>query len=124
MIDVSVVLNMHREALYLVPTLKSLVQCAARARDEGVIVELVAVFDRADDATREVFRAHDLSVFVAVKEVDVDVGSLGLARNAGIGRADGEYVWTSDADDLVSSNAIVALLAAARGHGEVCSMVW
>ncbi|WP_164137454.1 glycosyltransferase [Stenotrophomonas maltophilia] len=117
MIDVSVVLNMHREALYLVPTLKSLVQCAARARDEGVIVELVAVFDRADDATREVFRAHDLSVFVAVKEVDVDVGSLGLARNAGIGRADGEYVWTSDADDLVSSNAIVALLAAARGHG-------
>lgn len=115
-IDVSIVLNMHREALYLLPTLKSLVGCAKRAADEGIIVELVAVFDRSDDATRMVFRSHDLSAFFRVEEVEVDVGSLGLARNAGVERANGEYVWTSDADDLVSSNSIVALLAAARGH--------
>lgn len=115
-IDVSVVLNMHREALYLLPTLKSLVGCAQRAAEEGIVVELVAVFDRADDATREVFRSHDLSAFSGVEEVDVDVGSLGLARNAGVERAKGDYVWTSDADDLVSSNSIVALFEAARGH--------
>lgn len=117
-IDVSVVLNMHREATYLVPTLKSLVQCAERARDDGIVVELVAVFDRADDATRQAFGSHDLSAFFSIEKVDVDVGSLGLARNAGIERARGEYVWTSDADDLVSSNSIIALLQSARGHGK------
>ena len=115
-IDVSVVLNMHREALFLAPTLRSLQACAQEAVDAGLAVELVAVFDRADDATRSVFRSIPLPSFCLVREVEVDVGSLGLARNAGIEQARGEYVWTSDADDLVSSNCIVALLETARRH--------
>lgn len=115
-IDVSVVLNMHREALFLAPTLRSLQACAQEAREAGLAVELVAVFDRADDATREVFRSVPLPAFCRVREVEVDVGSLGLARNAGIEQARGEYIWTSDADDLVSSNCIVALREAALRH--------
>lgn len=115
--DVSVVLNMHKEALFLAPTLNSLAQCALTAKERGIVVELIAVFDRSDDATRHAFRAHELSAFSRVEEVEVDVGSLGLARNAGVERARGEYVWTSDADDLVSSNSIVALLDTARAHG-------
>lgn len=115
-IDVSVVLNMHREALLLAPTLHSLQRCAEEAKLAGIAVELVAVFDRVDDATREVFRSIPLPAFCRVEEVDVSLGSLGLARNAGIERATGEFIWTSDADDLVSSNCIVALLDTARRH--------
>lgn len=115
-VDVSVVLNMHREALLLAPTLRSLQACAQEAVDSGLVVELVAVFDRADDETRKVFRSIPLPSFCLVREVEVDVGSLGLARNAGIECARGEYIWTSDADDLVSSNCIVALLETARRH--------
>ena len=115
-VDVSVVLNMHREALFLAPTLHSLQHCAREAMEAGIVVELIAVFDRPDKSTREVFRSCDLSVFHRVEEVEVDVGSLGLARNAGIERARGEFIWTSDADDLVSSNCIVALLETARQH--------
>lgn len=115
-IDVSVVLNMHREALLLAPTLRSLQACALEATGAGLTVELVAVFDRADDATREVFRSIPMPAFCRVREVEIDVGSLGLARNAGIEQARGEYIWTSDADDLVSSNCIVALREAALRH--------
>lgn len=115
-IDVSIILNMHREALVLAPTLRSLHACAQEAVEAGLVVELVAVFDRADDATREVFRSIPMPAFCRVLEVDADVGSLGPARNAGIERARGEYIWTSDADDLVSSNCIVALLETARRH--------
>lgn len=115
-VDVSVVLNMHREALFLAPTLYSLQHCAREAMEAGIVVELIAVFDRSDESTREVFRSCDLSIFHRVEEVEVDVGSLGLARNAGIERARGEFIWTSDADDLVSSNCIVGLLEAARQH--------
>jgi len=115
-VDVSVVLNMHREAPYLRPTLLSLNACALEARRSGLVVELVAVFDCADEATREVFRDTTLNGFDNIKAVDVSVGSLGLARNAGVERADGEFVWTADGDDLVSSNAIVALVKTARNH--------
>lgn len=115
-IDVSVVLNMHREALFLAPTLHSLQACAQKAKESGAVVELIAVFDRSDDATREVFRSISMPAFSRVHEVEADVGSLGLARNAGIDQAQGEFIWTSDADDLVSSNCIVALLDTARRH--------
>lgn len=120
-IDVSIVFNMHREALFLAPTMYSLRDAALEARDAGLKVELIAVFDRPDAATKLAFAEHDLSVYQRVEIIEVDVGSLGLARNAGVERATGEYIWTSDADDLVSSNAIVALHSAARevGHTKV-----
>lgn len=115
-VDVSVVLNMHREAYFLMPTLRSLERCAEVATERGIVVELVAVFDNADKETREAFRKECLQSFARIVVVDVALGSLGLARNAGIERASGEYIWTSDADDLVSSNCIVALLDTARTH--------
>ncbi|MFD2679014.1 glycosyltransferase [Camelimonas lactis] len=114
--DVSIVLNMHREALFLRPTLRSLEACAKVARDAGIVVELVAVFDRPDADTIDTFRTTSLDGFVAINEITVDVGSLGLARNAGIEAARGEYVWTSDGDDLVSQNSLVELVATARRH--------
>lgn len=113
-IHVSVVLNMHREALYLRPTLYSLDACAAEAAKSGLNVELVAVFDRADEATLAVFGSTQLSGFKSVKTVEIDVGSLGLARNAGIDLAEGEFIWTADGDDLVSRNSIVQLVRTAR----------
>lgn len=115
-ITVSVILNMHCEALFLRPTLLSLEACAVEAQKSGLTVELVAVFDRADDATLEVFRTTPLYGFTAIKTMEIDVGSLGLARNAGIELAEGEFVWTADGDDLVSSNAIVELVNTARNH--------
>ncbi|MFG5778640.1 glycosyltransferase [Comamonas sp. J-3] len=117
-IDVSIVLNMHREALYLQPTLHSLEACAHEARKQGITVELVAVFDRADTPTIEVFNSNNFENFENIQVTQVDVGSLGLARNAGIALAQGEYVWTSDADDLVSSNSITSLIKTAREYAD------
>ncbi|GLC97819.1 hypothetical protein Tamer19_72280 [Cupriavidus sp. TA19] len=88
---------------------------AARA---GLSVELVAVFDRADDATLQVFRDTPLEGFAYIRPIEIDVGSLGPARNLGIEQATGEYIWTADGDDLVSSNAIVSLFETARGHAD------
>ena len=115
-IDVSVVLNMHREAPYLRPTLLSLDECALEAKQGGLKVELVAVFDRPDQETLDVFHTTSLRGFSNVKTVEVDVGSLGLARNAGIHAAQGEFVWTADGDDLVSKNCLNELTKTARNH--------
>ena len=115
-IDISVVLNIHREALWLRPTLLSLEACANQARNAGLKIELVAVFDRSDEATKYVFTETDLAAFEQIKTIDVDVGSLGLARNAGIAQAEGEFIWTADADDLVSANALIACHRTACSH--------
>ena len=115
-VDVSVVLNMHREAPFLRATLASLDASALAAREVGLCCEPVAVFDRADEATRQVFNVTRLEGFTSTVVVEVDVGSLGLARNAGVDAASGEYIWTADGDDLVSRNAIVELLRTALSH--------
>lgn len=112
--DISVVLNMHREAIYLRPTLISLDECALEARKNGLKCELVAVFDRPDQETLDVFSSTPLKNFSTVKKLNVDVGSLGLARNEGIDASVGEFVWTADADDLVSRNCMVELIKTAR----------
>ena len=114
--DVSVVLNMHREAVYLRPTLFSLDACAAAAARAGISVELVAIFDRADQDTLDVFHQTPLKHFSQVKTAEIDVGSLGLARNAGVQLAEGEYIWTADGDDLVSDNSIIQLMHTVNTH--------
>jgi glycosyltransferase involved in cell wall biosynthesis len=113
-IDVSIVLNMNREALYLRPTLLSLEACADEARKAGITVELIAVFDRPDQDTLDVFHQTPLKAFEQIKTTKIDAGSLGLARNAGIELAEGEFIWTADGDDLVSRNALVQLTHTAQ----------
>jgi glycosyltransferase involved in cell wall biosynthesis len=123
-IDVSVVLNLHREAPYLRATLLSLGACAVVAREAGLKCELIAVFDRPDAFTKHIFNETPLDGFIRSSTVEVDVGSLGLARNAGIAMACGEFIWTSDGDDLVSRNAIVELHNTATAHSGVACAVF
>ena len=123
-VDVSVILNIHREAPYLRATLLSLDACAHSARKAGLVCELVAVFDRADEATNQVFKTTRIDGFETIVMVEVDVGSLGLARNAGIDAAHGEFIWTADGDDLVSRNCIVELHSTACSYPEETCVVF
>ncbi|MCP9808635.1 glycosyltransferase [Cyanobium sp. HWJ4-Hawea] len=114
--DVSIILNIHREATYLRPTLRSLDACAAKATNLGITVELVAVFDQADDATKQVFACTELRAFCQQHILEVFFSSLGPSRNAGIAMALGEYIWIVDADDLYSSNSICSYMSTIGEH--------
>ena len=83
-IHASIVLNIHREAVFLRRTLLSLAEAADFARSKGISLELVAVLDRTDDATRQVLLSSDVSIYENVRIIEVDNGSLGLSRNDGI----------------------------------------
>lgn len=115
--DVSIVLALHREAPYVARTWASLVDAARFAAAAGVTVELIAVLDRCDDATRTALLSCDASHFAAMKMLVVNNGSLGPSRNDGIAAATGRWIATADADDLISFNYILALFEAAERAG-------
>jgi glycosyltransferase involved in cell wall biosynthesis len=112
--EVSVILNLHREASYVLRTLRSLDEAASFAKHEGIHSELVVVFDRSDDLTRNVTKSATSYGFDFIRYVEADHGSLGPARNTGIAVATGKYVWLADADDLVSYNCISVMFAVAE----------
>lgn len=117
-INISVVLNVHRESLYLGPTLRSLHACAKQASDASITTELVVVLDDSDARTRAVVDQADLSPFQQVIVCDVAFRSLGPSRREGIRRSSGQFVWIVDGDDLYSSNALVALMGMAAESGD------
>ena len=105
-IDVSIILNVHREQDLLYPTLRSLLDTVEHAHLHNIKSELVIVADHADEGTLTLLRTYDYFGFDAVKIENIRVRSLGLARNYGIQAAVGDYIVTADADDLVSRNFI------------------
>lgn len=111
--DVSIVLNLHKEGVFLKRTLLSLDAAVRASVAKGLSVELIAVLDRADEATSHVMQEHDLSLFDRSEIIVVENGSLGLSRNDGIARATGEYIMTADGDDLISENFIFDSVATA-----------
>jgi glycosyltransferase involved in cell wall biosynthesis len=120
-IDVSLVLALHREAPLLQRTLLSLREAAQYARAEGIGIELVATLDRADALTRQVLREFKFGGFDGLTVLEVDHGSLGLSRNAGIKASRGRFICTCDGDDLISYNSIAAMfrLADTAGPGHL-----
>ena len=107
--EVSIVLNLHNETRFLRRTMMSIGEAVSYAAPYGISCEIVCVLDRPDPSTRAWIDAYDFSQFADCAVIEVDNGSLGPSRNAGIARASGEYVWLCDADDLISYNMLVEL---------------
>lgn len=122
-IDVSVIITLHREAKYVARTLASLSDAATFARQRGITVELVAVLDRADDATKQAWQNARPNCFDNVQSIEVDNGSLGLSRNNGCAVANGELFDLIDGDDLISYNWIAYAFEAARQLGPTAALV-
>ncbi|HEY8576850.1 MAG TPA: glycosyltransferase [Devosia sp.] len=120
--DISIVLNLHREGAYLSRTAQSLLEAVSFSRRSGVSFETQMVLDRPDAETWAAAQraAEMLRGLMPVQLTEVDLGSVGLARNAGLAQTRGRYVATADGDDLVSFNFFDACLGAARKGGEGC----
>ncbi len=102
-LDLSVVVNLHDESELCRPTLAS-VSAAVHAAGE-IRGEVIVVLDSADDETVEIALefAHALTRW-ETRVVEVDVGELAAARNAGVDHARGRFVCFVDGDDLISPN--------------------
>ncbi|VVT00920.1 conserved hypothetical protein [Rhizobium sp. EC-SD404] len=116
-IDISVVLNLHDEARYLVRTLRSLLEAMQYAAQFGLRMELVVVLDNADAPTQTALSSFDLTAFDQFQVVEVSHGSLGPSRHAGIDAARGAIIATADGDDLVSFDYFHRMHGALKAGG-------
>ena len=120
-IVVSIVLNCHNEDSYLTSTLMSLEQAAALAVNNGYAVELISILDNPTELTERIVRSFKSDFFVKCRSYSVSYGSLGLSRNEGILKAEGEFILAADADDLISENYIVEAIKFARNSDVNCA---
>jgi glycosyltransferase involved in cell wall biosynthesis len=97
----SVVVPVHRVEDYLRQCLDSL-----RADGPDDRVEIIAVDDASPDRCGAMLDAYP---GIRVVHLSSNVG-LGLARNAGLAEATGEYVWFVDSDDWLPEGSIRAVL--------------
>jgi len=104
----SIVLPVHNEGHILLKTLKSLSEAALFAANDDI--ELVIVRDNADERTKSVADYYDYSAFRSVNIIDVNFESVGLARNAGVRAAGGDFIFFLDGDDLVSYNYFAEMI--------------
>lgn len=111
--DITAVINGHTEGLVAQASLQSLSKCADIATSSGVSVELLAILDKPDEITREVFDEFarsrpDLRIKI------VQHGDLGFSRNTAVAEAQGRWIGFLDADDIWGGNWLVRAHAAAE----------
>ncbi|SNT63969.1 Glycosyltransferase involved in cell wall bisynthesis [Tardiphaga sp. OK246] len=116
-LDVSFVVNIHAGHRYLWRTMQSLEAAAIYARSERLRIELLFVLDRSPLPTKSWIRAYRTDLFDRVRIEEVDNGSLGLSRQAGLLLAGAEYIQFCDEDDLISSNVTLVSYRVAQAAG-------
>lgn len=109
MIDCTAVLTTHREGSLAGLSLRSLADAADAARAAGWSVEVLAMLDRPDAATRALFADTN----VALTLMETDHGDQGAVRNDAARAANGRFLAFLDGDDLWSENWLAAGLAEA-----------
>jgi glycosyltransferase involved in cell wall biosynthesis len=114
MVTLSVVVPVHAVERYLIQCLDSI--RAGLTAAENASVEVIAVDDASPDRCGAMLDAYP---GVNVVHLNQNVG-LGLARNAGLAEATGDYVWFVDSDDWLPAGSVRAVLAALRAdHPDV-----
>jgi len=106
MVTLSVVVPVHAVERYLIGCLDSI--RAGLTAAENASVEVIAVDDASPDHSGAMLDAY---TGIRVVHLPQNVG-LGLARNAGLASATGDYVWFVDSDDWLPAGSVSAVLTA------------
>lgn len=119
-VDVSCILNLHREGNILVPTFRSIARMLHFAQQQGIACELVLVLDRADVHSRRLAIEAQSGVLAGVVTTvcEVDNGDLGRSRRDGVAQARGSFIAFLDGDDLYSENWVAEAFLLAQSEAD------
>jgi glycosyltransferase involved in cell wall biosynthesis len=121
--DITAVINGHKEGLLALSSLKSLSRNAEVARARGITVQLIAILDKPDQLTLEIFESFAI-MHGDIKLKIVLLGDLGYARNEAAALASGKWICFLDADDIWSDSWIADAYAAAEREVGMREVIW
>ena len=75
-------------------------------------IEVILVNDGSTDRSEDICRSYE-QIDPRVKVISKENGGLSSARNAGIDKSRGEYIFFIDSDDWIDSDTLEVLLNAA-----------
>lgn len=110
---ISVIIPVYNSAAYLEACLESL------AAQEMGDFEALLLDDGSTDGSADILRRWQQDR--RFQAFSLTHGGVSAARNAGIQRATGDYLFFLDADDLLPEDALSSLWAAAAGADLVCA---
>jgi CDP-glycerol glycerophosphotransferase len=114
---ISVIIPVYDVAAYLPGCLDSVL-------GPGGDIEVIAVDDASPDGSGALLDARAAADRrLRVIHLPVNSGA-GPARNAGLGRAAGQYIWFVDADDRLAGGALAAVTAALASAPDVLLIDW
>lgn len=113
----TVVVNAHREGIYLGPSLRSTFEAAHPLLNKGIPVDLVLVMDRSDSLTRDVARRVLKDSPLPTRVIRLGVGDLGSARNVAVKAARLPWIAFLDGDDLWAVNWLLTVHGAIGQSG-------
>lgn len=115
-VEVSVILNAHREGRLLTATMNSISRMLDFGTERGLSCEVICVLDHADEETMSILEGFAEALEVPSQLLAVTHKNLGLARNSGIRASKGKFICFLDADDLYSENWLVEAYSMARAR--------
>ncbi|HVF84275.1 MAG TPA: glycosyltransferase [Sphingomicrobium sp.] len=106
-------------------TAKYLPQCLESISTQGDSdFEIIAVDDASSDNSLDLLRQHAVcDTRMSIVRLETN-GGAGPARNAGVERARGEYIWFVDSDDWVAADALSKITAALANRPDVLLFGW
>ena len=120
MIKVSVIVPVYNVEKYLAKCLDSLVKQTLKD------IEIIVVNDGSPDASQKIIDRYAKKYPAKIKAYKKVNGGLSDARNYGLKKAHGEYVWFVDSDDYVSKDAAQALYENAQANNSdivICDII-
>ncbi len=106
MLKLSIIIPIYNVEKFLPACLDSLYQQDLAESD----YEIVCVIDGATDGSREVVEEY-AKKHTNILLVEQENRGVSAARNNGLRRASGEYVWFVDGDDMIAPNCIGRICA-------------
>ena len=103
-IDVSCVINAHREGHILFPTIQSVKRTQHYSTECGLDTEIQIILDNSDEDTRALIN-RELNGLAHIREVSF--GDLAYSRNFAVENSNAKYMAFIDGDDLWSKSWLV-----------------
>lgn len=122
----SIVIPFFNSEKYLRECLDSIFR--NKVRNFAKNVEIILVDNNSADGSRKIAREFVKKFPHTIKLFTCKTKGASAARNVGIKKARGEYIWCVDSDDWISDDAIAAIFAAVKTRPDVVNigmkMIW